>query len=52
MYFVAAILICCSLIMRGGEALALWSLAAALIGYKQGSRARERSIERRNREWR
>lgn len=52
MYFVATILICCSLIMRDGDALALWSLAVALIGCKQGIRARERSIERRNREWR
>lgn len=52
MYFVAAILICCSLIMRDGDALALWSLAVVLIGLKQGIRMRERSIERKNRKWR
>lgn len=48
MYFIAALFIVCSLFMSGGDAVAMWSLAVALVGFRLGCRAHEREIERRN----
>ena len=46
MYFIAGIFIVCSLFMSGGDAVAMWSLAVALIGFRLGCRHHEREVNR------
>ena len=42
MYFAAAILIACSLFLRDGDAVAVWSLAVLIIGFRIGSNSRKK----------
>lgn len=40
MYFIAALLIACSLFMSGGDAVAVWTLAVLIIGFGFGIKRR------------
>lgn len=42
MYFAAAVLIACSLLLSDGDAVAVWSLAVLLIGFRLGFSARKK----------
>lgn len=45
--FIASIFIVCSLLLSGPDAVAIWTLAVLVIGFRSGSKAAKRKQEGR-----